>query len=211
MQASRFTSSPITDAILTRIWNKSYPSDCHYDVANLSYLTVLYYDFQNTVQEGELIVNTKIAEKTLAVFKELFDHQYPIERICLIDEFDADDYRSMAANNSSAFNYRYIDSTTVLSNHSEGLAIDINPLYNPYIKEVNGALRILPAEGTAYADRQLSHPYYIRRGDICYNAFIRQGFTWGGDWTESKDYQHFEFGTRKPDVPSCPPTESSCR
>lgn len=200
-----FFSSPITDSIKQRIWNKSYKTDSNYDLSNLRYLTVLHYTFEKTICKGELIVNKRIAALTLDIFRELFESKYPIQQICLVDDFDADDDKSMAANNSSAFNYRFIDSTTILSNHSEGLAIDINPLYNPYIKEVNGRIRILPAEGACYADRTQNHPYFIRKGDVCYNAFISRGFSWGGDWEDSKDYQHFEYGMRKET-----PYESDC-
>lgn len=190
---NQFTISPITEDIRQRIWNKSYPSTCGYDLNNLAYLNVLYYNFDHVICKGELIVNVMIAPAVQAIFQELFEQQYPIEQITLVDAFDGDDNRSMAANNSSAFNYRFIDSTTILSNHSHGLAIDINPLYNPYIKEVHGKERILPIEGAPYVDRTIDHPYYIKKGDICYNTFIRHGFSWGGEWEHSKDYQHFEY------------------
>lgn len=192
MNSKAFTISPITDEIKQRIMNCSYKENPDISLAELSYVTVEHMNFDGERCLGELIVNSRIACDVVELFKELLAIDYPIEKMVLIDEYGADDLLSMADNNSSAFNYRYIDSTTILSNHSLGLAIDINPLYNPYIKTVNGKKRILPEEGAAYEDRSLCNPYYIRKGDCIYNLFLKYGFTWGGDWTDSKDYQHFE-------------------
>lgn len=186
---SFFSISEINDSIFAKIKGKSYPKDCPLELDSLRYLTVAYVNFDDEVCQGELIVNTEITGDVLAVFQELFEIRYPIEKISLIDEYDADDNRSMAANNSSAFCYRVISGTDRLSNHSFGLAIDINPLYNPYIKS-NGT--VLPEEAEAYADRTLSNPYYLLPDDPCVRIFKKYGFTWGGDWKNSKDYQHFE-------------------
>lgn len=186
---SYFSISKITDTIFTRMQGKSYPEGCPLDLGTLRYLTVAYVNFDGEACQGELVVNAEIAEDVISIFKELFEEKYPIEKISLIDNYDADDDRSMAANNSSAFCYRVISGTDRLSNHSFGLAIDINPLYNPYIKS-NG--KVLPKEAEAFADRTLSNPYYISPEDSCVRIFKKYGFTWGGDWKNSKDYQHFE-------------------
>lgn len=186
-----FTYEPISPAIEKRITGKSYPKDCPFSLANLRYLQVKYYDFDGNIQEGELIVNESIAEDTVAVFKELFDIKYRIEKIRLIDEYNADDDASMADNNTSAFNYRYIDGTTTISNHSYGLAIDINPLYNPYVRTGFGERDVIPVNGTKYADRTKNFKHKIVKGDKCYNIFISHGFLWGGDWDSPIDYQHF--------------------
>lgn len=184
-----FTISEITDEIFSRIQGKSYPEDCPLSLDTLRYLTVSYIDFDGRTCQGELIVNATIAEDVISVFQELWEEKYPIEKICLIDDFDADDDISMAANNSSAFCYRVISGTDKLSNHSYGLAVDINPLYNPYIKSSG---QVLPKESEAFADRSISNPYYLTSEDTCVKIFKKYGFTWGGDWKNSKDYQHFE-------------------
>ena len=75
-----------------------------------------------------------------------------------------------------------------LSMHARGLAVDINPLYNPYVR----GSRVEPASGAAYADRTRTCPYYIRKGDACHAAFTRRGWRWGGSWNSVQDYQHFE-------------------
>ena len=123
------------------------------------------------------------------IFKDLFDAKFPIEKICLIDAYKGIDDLSMADNNSSGFNCRMsAGNSKKFSKHSYGVAIDINPLVNPYVK--NGT--VLPPEGRNYLDRDATVKGMIRKGDDCYTAFIKRGWTWGGAWKHSKDYQHFE-------------------
>lgn len=188
-----FRYEELSQEIKDRITGVSYGVDCDVPYEELRYVNVLYWGFDGETHTGEMIVNKAIAQDTVDIFKELYDQKYPIERMVLVDEYDADDNASMAANNSSAFNYRLVDNgSDNLSLHSYGLAIDINPLYNPYIRKVDGETVVSPENGTEYADRSLDCDYYISKGDICYEAFISRGFTWGGDWKNSKDYQHFQ-------------------
>ena len=109
-----------------------------------------------------------------------------------IDEYGADDELSMRANNSSSFCYRVIAGSTRLSNHAKGRAVDLNPLYNPYVKTSNGKTVIQPSNAGPYLDRSADIPYKIDENDAAYKLFIAHGFTWGGSWTSLKDYQHFE-------------------
>lgn len=187
-----FYALPIDDNIKSRINGKSYGEDCDVPYEELSYIRVLHKNFKGNTQIGEMIVNESIADDMVAIFEELYKGDYPIERMVLVDEYEADDELSMEANNSSAFNFRFIDGTTKRSSHSDGLAIDINPLYNPYVRTIDGKTVVLPENGSSYADRELDNPYYIRKDDLCYKAFTRRGFTWGGEWKSSKDYQHFQ-------------------
>lgn len=187
-----FEIEEISDEIFARIKGKSYKLECDIPLEALSYLKISYYGFDEEVHVGEMIVNSLIAEDTLHIFKELYEAKYPIERMELIDEYDADDNASMEANNTSAFNFRYIDGTTIYSNHAKGFAIDINPLYNPYVREKNGKEEVLPAIAKPYANRSRECEYYIEEKDICYQTFKKYGFSWGGDWNGKKDYQHFE-------------------
>lgn len=191
--ANCFCYTPITDDVFARIKGKSYKDDCTVPRDELRYVKILHYGFDGNVHVGELIVNRKIADDVIYIFSSLFDEKYPIEKILLVDEFDADDNKSMAANNSSSFNFRTVENSDSLSLHSYGLAIDINTLYNPYVvPKKDGTTAVYPVEGTAYADRSLNCIYYIRPDDICVRLFKECGFTWGGDWTSVKDYQHFE-------------------
>ena len=188
-----FKAEDINDALFQRIYKKSYKENCTIDRGDLRYLKVLHRNIHGEIMLGEIICNKVIAEDLLQIFRQLFDNAYPIERMVLIDNYDADDTKSMIDNNSSAFNFRFISGTTKLSNHSKGMAIDINPLYNPYVKQrTDGSLYVEPEEGRAYANRSNSFEYKIEKGDLCYRLFIEHGFTWGGEWTSLKDYQHFE-------------------
>ena len=111
----------------------------------------------------------------------------------LIDVYGGDDNQSMAANNTSAFNYRTVSGTNKLSNHSYGRAIDINPLYNPYIRTASdGSTLCEPENGAPYINRDEDFTHKIDHSDRCYQLFKEHCFTWGGDWRSVKDYQHFE-------------------
>lgn len=187
-----FYISEITDDIFVKMQGKSYKDDCTVPRDNLRYVHVLHMGFDGEVKEGELVVSRKIADDVLEIFEELYKADYPIEKVRLVDEYDADDEASMSDNNSSAFNFRFISHTTRISRHGLGMAVDINTRYNPYVKTVNGKLSIEPANGADYVDRSKDFPHKIDHDDLCYKLFTEHGFTWGGDWTHSKDYQHFE-------------------
>ncbi len=202
---TRMTTTNVTDTtnfygikftkdsdIFARIKGKSYKDNCTVPVSDLRYLHVLHVGFDGETHEGEIVCNKYIAEDLLEIFEDLYEAKYPIEKIKLVDEYDADDERSMSDNNSSSFNFRFISHTTKISKHGYGLAMDINTLYNPYVKTVNGQLSIEPANAGAYVDRNQDFPYKIDENDLAYKLFIAHGFQWGGSWSSSKDYQHFE-------------------
>lgn len=191
-----FSVQPIQDPLFQRMYGKSFKKNCTVPKEELRYIEVSHYGFDGLVHVGELVANEKIAYKLVSVFRDLFSEKYPIEKLCLVDNYDADDELSMADNNSSCFNFRTIDNSDQLSNHSLGMAIDINPLYNPYVRYGLGERSILPIEGKIYGNRDLACPYYIKKGDICFNTFLKHGFSWGGDWEHTKDYQHFEYNEK---------------
>ena len=188
----QFYISEIPDDIFEKMQGKSYKVDCTLPRENLRYIHVLHVGFDNQVHEGELVVNKDIADDVLEIFKELYESGYQIEKVRLVDEYDADDEASMSDNNSSAFNFRFISHTTKISKHGMGMAVDINTLYNPYVKTVDGELSIEPANAADYVDRSRDFLHKIDHDDLCYKLFTEHGFEWGGDWMHSKDYQHFE-------------------
>ena len=190
--ADDFYISEIPDDIFAKMQGKSYKEDCTVPREDLRYVHVRHMGFDGEVKDGELVVNKAIAADVLAIFEELYKADYPIEKVRLVDEYDADDEASMSDNNSSAFNFRFISHTTRISKHGLGMAVDINTRYNPYVKTVDGKLSIEPANGADYVDRSKDFPHKIDHEDLCYKLFKEHGFTWGGDWTHSKDYQHFE-------------------
>ncbi len=190
-----FYITEITDDIFDRIYGKSFKEDCTLPREDLRYLHVLHKDINGVEHEGEMIVNVHIADDVLEIMKELYENDYTIEKIRLVDEYGADDELSMEDNNTSSFNFRFVPRTKKISKHGRGLAVDINPLYNPYITKSDSGLRVEPVNAGDYADRDKDFDYKIEKGDLCYDLFISHGFEWGGEWKNSKDYQHFEIPT----------------
>lgn len=188
-----FYITEITDDIRQRIEGKSYKEDCTVPMEDLRYIHVLHTDKDGVTHEGEMVCNAFIAEDLIEIFRELYEAGYPIEKMRLVDEYDADDELSMEDNNSSSFNFRFISHTTRVSKHGLGLAVDINTLYNPYIKYVDGERVLEPVTAEEYLDREKDFDYKINKGDLCYRLFTEHGFEWGGDWSDRKDYQHFEL------------------
>lgn len=192
-----FFYEPLSDDIKQKITGISYPeTGCTVPYEDLNYVGLLYIDFNGEVQSGELICNKEIAQDMVEIFYELYRNDYRIERIRLVDEYGGDDTLSMLDNNTSCFNYRVVDGTTTLSKHALGCAIDINPFYNPYIvynKNGSGETYISPKGSEIYADRSQDFPYKIDENDLCYKLFTEHGFTWGGNWNSTKDYQHFQI------------------
>ena len=189
--ADGFGCYELTEELKQRITGMSYPEEgsdiIGYD--DLRYIELLYYDFDGEINEGELIVNEKVALEVTQIFYELYLAKYPFSSIRLVDDYGepGNDNLSMAANNTSAFNYRYVTGTSKLSMHSYGAAIDVNPVQNPYID----GDRVVPKEGRQYLDRTLGLPGMIDHDDLCYQLFTENGWRWGGDWSGDKDYQHF--------------------
>ena len=190
-----FSAQPIPDSIWHFMQGRSYQSNDHIQRTDLRYLRVLHYDYDGHTHQGELVCNKLIASKLLTIFHELYEARYPIGRITLPDNYDANDERQMRDNNTSCFNIRIVSGSKHLSKHAYGLAIDINPLYNPYIRysKKDGHRIVEPATGQPYADRKKNFRYNITTDDLCYKLFIKHGFIWGGSWHSVKDYQHFEY------------------
>ena len=186
-----FTVNHLPDSVFHLMQGRSYPPGCPIARSELRYLQLSYRNARGETERGEMVCNRRIAADLVAIFRQLWTEGYRIERMQLIDRYEADDERSMEANNTSCFCYRPIAGSKTLSKHAQGLAIDINPLYNPYVK----GNRVEPAAGRKWASRRASRhdiPYKIERGDRLYQLFRQRGFRWGGDWRYSKDYQHFE-------------------
>ena len=187
-----FFISNIDDKIFSRIAGKSYKVNCPILLSDLRYLHVLHKTLTGETLSGEMICNVKIADNLLEIFQKLFAANYPIEKMRLIDEYNADDELSMRDNNSSCFNFRFVSFTNRISLHGYGLAVDINPLYNPYIKTVDGKKIIAPDNSADFEDRNKNFPYKITEDDLCYKLFVEHNFIWGGNcWDDEKDYQHF--------------------
>lgn len=197
-----FQSYVITvgDDVYNRIIGKSYPAGCPLPLSSLRYLKVLHYNFEGRVQVGEMITAARLADDVTAVFRELYNNQYQIRQMYLVDNYwtgnaQTTDVASVTADNTASFNYRAgTGQTTGLSNHAYGYAIDINPRENPYI-QYDGSGRMIyfePDNAAPYLDRSTGNSHYITSGDLACRLFKARGFGWGGDWSNPKDYQHFE-------------------
>lgn len=188
-----FRVESISDAVFARMRGRSFPDGAAIRRSDLRYLRLLHYGGDGRIHTGEMVCNKAIAADLIAIFRRLYEKRYPIERMVLIDDYEADDERSMAANNTSCFCYRQVAGSKKLSKHSAGLAVDINPRYNPYCRTVNGRRIVRPSNGRPYADRSKRFVNKIDRTDLCYQLFTAHGFRWGGAWRTLKDYQHFEY------------------
>ncbi|MDF2839366.1 MAG: D-alanyl-D-alanine carboxypeptidase [Clostridia bacterium] len=187
--AQSFAYYPIDEKIESRIMGVSWKQGSPVALKDLRYVNVFYWGFDEQPHIGELIVNKAVAKDIVEIFEELYEAKFPIAKISLIDEYNAEDSKSMEDNNTSAFCYREVDGKPgQLSKHSYGVAIDINPIQNPYVYKD----KVSPSEGKSYLDRSEMSKGMIVKDDLCYKAFTSRGWTWGGDWKYEKDYQHFQ-------------------
>lgn len=179
---------PIHDAIRARIerrsWRPEQPRCPALDA--LAYLTVDHVTFDGGTRRGELVVARALAPRAIELFRRLYMLGFPIRQMTLVDDYDASDDRSMSADNTSAFNFRLIAGTDLLSQHALGRAIDINPVENPWRRPD----KLLPIEGEAYADRTNVRPGMIVRPGPVVALFDEQGWEWGGDWRHAFDDHH---------------------
>ena len=188
-----FSIDTLSDVVFARMQGRSYPKDCTIKRNELRLVHVLHVDFDGNTTRGEIVCNQAIAQDLVDIFRELYRQHYPIHSIRLIDDFGADDEQSMQANNTSCFCYRVVSGSKKLSMHARGMAIDLNPLQNPYVKRrKDGTLIVQPRTARPYVNRSRAFKYKITHQDLAYQLFRKHGFTWGGDWHSLKDYQHFE-------------------
>jgi hypothetical protein len=175
------------DAVRKRV-RDSWRPGCPVGPVELRLLRVDHWGFDGRVHRGELIVHRDHARRILVVFAKLFKARYPVQRLRPVDAYRADDDRSMAANNTSGFNCRRVPGSSSWSEHAFGRAIDLNPLRNPYVTRGG---RVSPPAGRPYANRARRAAGMIHGGDTVVRTFAAAGWRWGGDWSGSRDYQHF--------------------
>lgn len=198
-----FTSSEITEggSVYNRIYGQSYVENDNIALSDLRYLKMLHVNFNGEYQVGEMIVNKAIASDVMEIFEELCSEGYQIEKMYLIDNYwtgdgESSDWNSIENNNTSCFCYRpATGSSGKLSKHSYGLAIDINPQYNPYVTILDdGSYKFSHDNAADYVyNRSSDTPHVITTSDLAYQLFTSNGWTWGGNWSNPKDYQHFQI------------------
>jgi hypothetical protein len=164
----------------------SFRPGCPVLPGQLRRLTVSYWGFDGKRRVGAIVVRATAARPVLSVFRKLYAARFPIRRLRLVEAYKGSDDASMAADNTSGFNCRFVSGTRRWSQHAYGLAIDVNPIENPY---VDGA-RVSPPAGRRYLDRSRRRPGMVMPGDVVVRAFAAIGWSWGGRWSPP-DYQHF--------------------
>jgi hypothetical protein len=187
LQAPPFTHSAerVTAAQLPWSWHRG----CPVAPAQLRRLRLSYWGFDGRVHRGALVVNAQAVKPLVRVFGRLYAARFPIRRMRPIDAYRAVDERSLAADNTAAFNCRYAiaPGPKRWSAHAYGVAIDLNPVENPYLESG----RVHPAAGRAYLDRSRHRRGMAIRGGLLVRAFADAGWAWGGRWTGTPAYQHF--------------------
>ena len=187
---SCFYSEPISDKIDERLKNMGYEEQIPKD--DLRYVRVLFMDFEGKTEVGELVVNKDIATKIENVFYDLYIHRYPIGKMILPDAYGTRISESFADNNTVGLCFGLSDGSSGAV-HEEGYAIDLNPLFNPLIKDNGSSLSVFPMEGQLYLDRTIQGEHYIYEDDYAVKAFEKEGFDWKGDEQGMNDYKHFEY------------------
>ncbi len=171
----------------------SWHRGCPVDIVDLRYLRLNYINFQGEERVGELIVHESVADDVVNIMRELYEIGYPVNQMRLVSDFGGNDWKSIEADNTSAFNCRKATGSKKWSRHSYGKAIDINPIENPYISrkghishKASQKYRKRRHRDNSTADRAV-----LLKNDEATKIFESYGFSWGGDWRYTKDYQHF--------------------
>ena len=170
----------------------SWRAGCPVPLRDLRLITAAHWGFDGRVQRGSLIVHEDVARDVLGVLRRLYEARFPVRRMVPVDVYGGSDFRSIEADNTSAFNCRVVEGTSRWSEHAYGRAIDINPIENPYVSGGRTSHRA----SVPYLDRSRRRPGMAFEGGVLVEAFRSIGWGWGGDWSGVKDYQHFSAGGR---------------
>jgi hypothetical protein len=167
----------------------SYRPGCPVAPSELRLLRLAHWDFEGRRRIGRLVVHRDVARPVVGVFARLYRDRFPVRRLEPVDAFGGSDARSMAADNTSGFNCRRAVAAGPprWSAHAYGKAIDVNPVENPYLDRG----RVRPARGAPFVDRTRPRPGMAVAGGALVRAFASAGWSWGGRWSGSPDYQHF--------------------
>ncbi|HZR15569.1 MAG TPA: M15 family metallopeptidase [Acidimicrobiia bacterium] len=182
--ASVAAIDPATAASMQSSWRPG----CPVPLSGLRIVALSYRGFDGGVHTGRLVVNATVTGAIVTVFHRLFDLGFPIERMVPVDAYGGNDDAVDAADDTSAFNCRPPDGGSGWSEHAYGLAVDVNPLRNPYV-HADGSVKL--AVSRPWTDRSLTLPGMIHAGDAVVRAFASIGWGWGGSWSGARDYQHF--------------------
>lgn len=165
----------------------TYRAGCPVPPSQLRTVRLTYWGFDRRAHEGVLVVTRRVTRDIITVFRRLYAARFPIRRMVSVSVYRGSDDASMAADNTSAFNCRFVEGTRRWSMHAYGEAIDVNPVENPYVR----GSTVSPPAGRRYLDRTRYRPGFAVEGGVLVKAFDAVGWKWGGRWTSPLDYQHF--------------------
>jgi hypothetical protein len=188
--AARFDAdvSRISPRLEERMRGNSWHRGCPVPIRRLRLIESSYHGFDRTRHRGRLVAHKNAVRALVSSLRSMYRHGFKIRKMWLVDRYNSNDRRSMRADNTSAFNCRFVAGTNHWSQHAYGKAIDINPVENPYVGS-DGSVR--PRRGSEYVDRSQHRKGMIHSNDATVRAFSRAGWGWGGYWNSIKDYQHF--------------------
>jgi D-alanyl-D-alanine carboxypeptidase len=185
--------SPLGPELRAQMTGVSWHRGCPVPLSGLRLLTLSYRGFDQRSYTGRLVVNKTVAGKVVAVFRKLYRAGFPIRHLQLVDAYGGSDFRSIEADNTSAFNCRNATGSSHWSNHAYGLAIDIDPIENPYVTASGG---VAHTASRPYLNRSRIRPGMAYPGGALVAAFRSIGWGWGGYWSGDRDYQHFSVNGR---------------
>jgi hypothetical protein len=184
--------APVDRTLAARMTGVSWRAGCPVALPELRVVNASRWDFAGRVRRGRVIVHRKEARDVLSVFRRLFEAHFPIRRMVPVDAYGGSDFRSIEADNTSAFNCRYVDGTRRWSEHAYGRAIDVNPIENPFVSGGRTSHRA----SVPFLDRSRCRAGMACPGNALVRAFAAVGWGWGGNWAGVKDYQHFSASGR---------------
>jgi hypothetical protein len=171
----------------------SWRPGCPVPLSDLRLVRARHWGFVGRVRTGRLVVHRDVADEVLSVLRRLYAARFPIRRMVPVDAYGASDFRSIEADNTSAFNCRPVDGTSRWSEHAYGRAIDLNPIENPYVTASGTTAH---RASTPYLQRAPYRPGMAVEGGVVVRAFDAVGWGWGGRWSGARDYQHFSASGR---------------
>jgi hypothetical protein len=184
--------APIDRTLAARMTGVSWRPACPVSLRDLRVVTAGHWDFAGRVRTGRVIVHRDAAADVLSVLRRLYAARFPLRRMVPVDAYGGSDFRSIEADNTSAFNCRYVVGTRRWSEHAYGRAIDVNPIENPF---VSGGRTSHPAS-VSFLERTPCRAGMACPGNTLVRAFAAIGWAWGGEWASVKDYQHFSASGR---------------
>jgi len=182
----------ISPSLARQMTGVSWHRGCPVGVSDLRAIKATYHGFDGHDHTGTLIVHRDVASQMLAVLRRLYADGFPIRRMVPVDAYGGSDFRSIEADNTSAFNCRYVEGTRRWSEHAYGRALDLNPIENPYVSGGRTSHRA----SVTYLDRSRRRPGMTHEGGAAVRSFDAIGWGWGGRWSGPKDYQHFSASGR---------------